>query len=87
MIGLIKNFSVHYRLLKFHVRQGMIVDKFHGIISFKQKKWLEKYTSFNTQNKIKAKNDFGKDFYKLPNNAFYGRCLEKVRISAILEFI
>ena len=38
-----KNYLVHYRMLKFYVRHGMIVDKVHEIISFKQSRWLEKY--------------------------------------------
>ena len=37
-----KNSVVHYRMVKFNVRQGMIVDNVHQIISFKQSKWLEK---------------------------------------------
>ena len=44
-----KNYLVHYRMLKFYVRHGMIVDKVHSVISFKQSKWLEKFISFNTQ--------------------------------------
>ena len=38
-----KNYLVHYRMLKFYVRHGMIVDKVHDIISFKQSRWLERY--------------------------------------------
>ena len=38
-----KNYMVEYRLLKFYIRHGMIVDKVHETISFKQSKWLEKY--------------------------------------------
>ena len=55
-----KNCLVHYRMLKFYVRHGMIVDKVHSIISFKQSRWLEKCISFNTQKRNKAKNDFEK---------------------------
>ena len=73
-----KNYLVHYGMLKFYVRHGMIVDKIHDIISFKQSSWLEKYISFNTQKRNKAKNDFEKDFYKLLNNAFYGKTTENV---------
>ena len=47
-----KNYLVHYRTLKFYVRHGMIVDKVHNIISFKQSRWLEKYMNFKTQKKI-----------------------------------
>ena len=37
-----KNYLIHYRMLKFYIRHGMIIDKVHNIISFKQSKWLEK---------------------------------------------
>ena len=60
-------------MLKIYVRHGMTVDKVHEIISFRQSKWLEKYISFNTQKRKRAKNDSEKDFYKLLNNAFYGK--------------
>ena len=74
-----KKFLVHYRMLKFYVRHGMIVDKVHEIISFKQSRWLEKYKNFNTQKRNQAVNDFVKDFYNLLNNAFYGKTMENVR--------
>ena len=31
-----KNYLIHYRMLKFFIRHGMIVDKVHDIISFRQ---------------------------------------------------
>ena len=51
-------------MLKFYVRHGMVVEKIHEIISFKQSKWLEKIVSFNTQKRNRAENDFEKDFFK-----------------------
>ena len=82
-----KNYLVHYRMLKFYIRHGMIIDKVHDIISFKQSRWLEKYISFNTQKRNKAKNEFEKDFYKLFNNAFYGKTMENVRNRLKIKFI
>ena len=82
-----KNYLMHYRMLEFYVRHGMIVEKIHNIISFKQSKWLEKYINFNTQKRIQAKNDFEKDFYKLLNNAFYGKTMENVRNRLKINFI
>ena len=40
---------VHSRMLKVCVGHGMIFDKVHEIISFKESKWLEKYINPNTQ--------------------------------------
>ena len=34
-----KNYLIHYRTLEFYVRHGIVVDKVHDIISFKQSKW------------------------------------------------
>ena len=42
---------------------------------------------FNTQKGIQAAKDFEKDFYKLLNEAFYGRTMENVRITIKKEFI
>ena len=82
-----KNYLIHYRMLKFYVRHGMIVDKVHNIISFRQSRWLENYITFNAQKRNKAQNDFEKDFYKLLNNAFYGKTMENVRNRLKIKFI
>ena len=82
-----KNYLIHYRMLKFYVRHGMIVDTVHDVISFKQSRWLEKYINFNTQKRNQAANDFEKDFYKLLNNAFYGKTMENVRNRLKIKFI
>ena len=78
---------VHNRMLKFYVRHGMVVEKVHEIMSFKQSKWLESYISFNTQKRNKAKIDFEKYFFKLLVNAAFGKFLENVRNGLELELI
>ena len=82
-----KKCLIHYRMLKLYVRYGMIVQKVHEIISFKQSKWLESYITFNTQKRNKAKNEFEKDFFKLLVNAAFGKSLENVRNRLELELI
>ena len=74
-------------MLKFCIRHGMVVDTIHEGNSCKQSRWLKKFISFDTQKRNKAKNDFEKDFYKLHNNAFYGKTWETVRNRLKLNFI
>ena len=66
-----KNYLIHFRMLKFYARHGMIVDKVHEVISFRQSKLLKRYKIFHTQKKNLSKNDFEKDFYVLLNKALY----------------
>ena len=49
------------------------------ILSFKQSNWLEKNINFNSQKRKQTVNDFEKDFFKMFNNAFYGKTMENVR--------
>ena len=82
-----KKYLILYRMLKFYVGHGMVVEKFHEKIPFKQSKWLENYISFKTQKRNIAKNDFEKDFSKLLVNPFFGKMIQKVRNRLKIEFI
>ena len=74
-------------MLQFYVRHGMIVEKVHEIIPFKQSNWLEKYICFKTQKRKMAKNDFDKGFHKLLINSFCGKTMENVRNRIKVKFI
>ena len=74
-----KNYLIRYRMLNFYVRHGIVIDEVYEIISFRQSKWLQKYNSFNTQKRTRAKNDFEKDFFLLLVNAAFGKMMEKIR--------
>ena len=74
-------------MLKIYVRHGMVVDKILEIIPFKQSNWLENFINFIIQKRNMSKNCFEKDFYKLLNNAFYGKTMENVRKRLRLQFI
>ena len=37
-----KNYLIQYRMQKFYVRHGMVIEKVHNVISFEQSKWLKK---------------------------------------------
>ena len=48
---------------------------------------LEDFYKFYYSIRNNAKNDFEKDFYKLLNNAFYGKTMENVRNRKKVDFI
>ena len=74
-----KNYVVHIRSLKQALNHGLILKKVHRVIQFNQEAWLKPYIDMNTEKRKEAKNDFGKDFFKLMNNAVFGKTIENVR--------
>ena len=69
---------IHIRNLKQILNHGLVLKKFHRMIRFNQNAWLKPYIDMNTNLK-KTRNDFKKYFFKLMNNAVFGKTMKIAR--------
>ena len=74
-----KKYVVHIRSLIKALNHGLILKKVQRVIEFNQEAWLKPYIDMNTELRKKAKTDFEKDFFKLMNDAVFGKTMGNVR--------
>ena len=74
-----ENYVDHIRVIKQALSYGLKLKRVHKVIQFNQKALMKPYIEMNTKLRKEAKNQFEKDFFKLMNNAVFGKTMEDVR--------
>ena len=82
-----KEYVIHYRNLKLYTSLGMEISKIHKVLTFKQSTWLKQYIDFNSAKRALARNKFEEDFFKLMNNAMFGKTMENLRLRRLVDLV
>ena len=60
------------------MNHGLLLKKVHRLIKVNQKPCLKPFNDIHTDLRKASKNDFDKYFFKLMNNAVFGKAVENV---------
>ena len=72
-------YKCHISALQLFLSLGCILVKVHRVLEFTHAEWLSPYIWHNTIKRQQSQSDFSRKYFKLMNNAFFGKCME-VRI-------
>lgn len=82
-----KKYIVHYSMLKLILEHKLVLKKVHRVLQFKQAAFLKKYIDLNTNLRAQANNAFERDFFKLLNNAAFGKSMENLRLRTDIRLV
>ena len=78
---------VHGKALKQALELGCRLVKAWRGLKFEERAWLEEFIGINVKLRQEAKNTFEKNFFKLMNNAVFGKTMENLRKRQNIELV
>ena len=78
-----RKYIIHIRALKQASDHGLMLERIHRCIEFKQSPRMKEYIDFNTDLRTAAKNDFD----KLMNNSVFRKTMENIRRNRDIKLV
>ena len=79
---------MHGQALKLYLELGLRLTGVHRVLQFSQKAIIKPYVSKNLALRVREGNSaFEKDFFKLMNNAVFGKTMENLKKRIRLEMV
>ena len=82
-----KHHVLHYRNLKLYLELGLRLKKIHRATAFCQSVRMAPYIRFNIEHRRNASNQFESNFFKLLNNATFGKSIENVKCRCVVKLV
>ncbi len=82
-----KNYILHYRTLQLYLELGMVLDRVHNVIRFRQKAVMRDYIMLNSAKRSASSNSFDINFYKFLNNSLFGKTMERVDNKTLIKLV
>jgi hypothetical protein len=73
------NYIVHFRLLQQFLELGAQITKVHRAVLYRQAPIFKSYIDYNTARRAQCSSPFKRNYYKLKNNALFGKTCENER--------
>jgi hypothetical protein len=73
------DYIIHVQNLQLYLKLGLRLKKINWAIQFSPSSWLKAWIDLNSNFRKFAKNDFERVYFKLMNNALFGKTMENVR--------
>ena len=74
-----KKYVCSLKNLQLFINNGLVLQKIHRVLVSKQSAFMAPFIKFNSVKRLEARSKFEQAFFKLMNNACYGKLIEDVR--------